>query len=183
MTNASWGATQIEHGMSERVALAIYEGRIAQRLNDAKKWVDVPEAEFTTATIELAQWYGWKVTHFRPGRTAKGWETCVQGDGKGFPDLLGLREATGQRFAAELKCNKNTKSAEQEAWLAAFEKCGTPAFTWYPRDVAEIKRVMKYGAEWPAKESRIDREGRDVTGLPVLWDESESGVSCETREG
>lgn len=149
MTNASWGTTQIEPGMSERVALLIYEGRIAQRLNAKGELVDPPEEEFTTATIELAQWYGWKVTHFRPGRTARGWETCVQGDGKGFPDLFGLRESTRHRFAAELKCNRNKASEEQSGWLHAMEVCGIPAFTWWPRSIEEITRVLKHGAEWP----------------------------------
>lgn len=141
--------TRIEHWMSEGVALTIYGARIAGRLNDAGEWVDVLEEDFTTATIELAQWYGWKVTHFRPCRTLHGWETAVQGDGKGFPDLIGLREETVQAFVAELKCNDNKTTKEQSAWLHAFEVCRTPAFTWYPRDIDEIKHVLKHGAEWP----------------------------------
>ncbi|MBS0202822.1 MAG: VRR-NUC domain-containing protein [Planctomycetes bacterium] len=160
MTNASWGTTQIEHGMSERVVLAIYAARISQRIVSKGKWTDVPEAEFTTATIELAQWYGWRVTHFRPLRKSNGkWETAVQGDGKGFPDLLGLREETGQRFVAELKCNSNETSSDQDDWLKAFEVCGTPAFTWYPRDIEEIKTVLKHGAEWP--DQNLGRENSD----------------------
>ena len=159
--------TTIAVGMSESVALQIYEARIAKRLNERLELVDVLESDFTTATIELAQWYGWKITHFRPGRTASGgYETAVQGDGKGFPDLIGVREETGHRFVAELKCNSNKKTAEQEAWLNAFEICGIPAFTWYPREIDEIKDVLKNGAAWPSKSvmTKDEEAARKVLG-------------------
>jgi hypothetical protein len=48
----------------------------------------VTEAELQAAVIDLAHVYGWKVAHFRPAMTAKGYRTAVSGDGKGFPDLV-----------------------------------------------------------------------------------------------
>jgi hypothetical protein len=137
----SWGVTKIERGMSESLVLAIYAARVEMATD---------EEAFLTPTIELAQWYDWRTIHIRPARTKDGYRTAVSGDGKGFPDLFGLRRATKHRFAAELKFAKNKPTPEQAEWLLDMEICGIPTFTWYPRDIEEIKDVLKRGAEWPA---------------------------------
>lgn len=75
------------------------------------------EAALTHAVIELAQTLRWKVAHFRPALTAKGHRTPVQGDGKGFPDLVLVRR---QRLLfAELKVAKRTPTVEQKLWMEA----------------------------------------------------------------
>jgi hypothetical protein len=99
------------------------------------------EAEFLRQVIDLAHLYRWRVAHFRSGLTRKGhWATAVQGDGVGFPDLLLIR---GRRVvAAELKVGKNKPTAEQLAWLEAFQDAGIQNYLWYPSDWAEIERVL-----------------------------------------
>ena len=67
--------------------------------------------------------------------------TPVQADGKRFPDLFLVRPQTRSVLVAELKVPPNTVSAEQAAWLADFEACGVPAFTWAPADWAASLRV------------------------------------------
>jgi hypothetical protein len=114
------------------------------------------EEEFTREVIDLAKRNGWRSAHFRPGRTAKGdWRTAVQGDGKGFPDLLlvrGPRQVNAcsrpiwkkaAMIVAELKVGTNRASNEQLHWLEAFDKIdGVHTFIWYPHDWNEIERVL-----------------------------------------
>lgn len=103
------------------------------------------EKEFTKEVIEFAQARGWKVAHFRTVRVARMngeiyYETPVQGDGKGFPDLLMVRGT--EKLVAELKVKGNTTSEEQDAWLDAFRLAGIPAFVWFPKDWDMIELVL-----------------------------------------
>ena len=75
------------------------------------------EGELQQAVIELARVLGWRVAHFRPAQTARGWRTPVEADGKGFPDLVLVR---GRALAfAELKSDRGRLSVEQRAWIDA----------------------------------------------------------------
>ena len=47
------------------------------------------ERELQDAVIQLARLLGWRVAHFRPAMTTRGWRTPVSADGAGFPDLGG----------------------------------------------------------------------------------------------
>lgn len=104
------------------------------------------EAEFTRQVLELAKLRGWKSAHFRPAQTKRGWRTAVQGDGKGFPDLVLVRQREPKGvLVAELKVVKGVLRPEQTAWLIAFEAAGVPAFIWTPRDWGEIERILEKG--------------------------------------
>lgn len=91
------------------------------------------EQELQVAVIECARLLGWRVAHFRPAETAKGWRTAVEGDGKGFPDLVLVR---GRRLIfAELKAETGRLSADQVAWLAALQDTRrVEVAVWLPRD-------------------------------------------------
>jgi len=98
------------------------------------------EDEWTAQLIALARLTGWRVVHFRPARTARGWRTPVQGDGKGWPDLVLLR---GQRLiAAELKTDTGRATAEQLAWLDAFALVGAETYLWRPCDWEAVQQVL-----------------------------------------
>ena len=88
------------------------------------------ESELQSAVIDLAHVYGWKVAHFRPAMTTKGWRTPVGADAKGFPDLVlckpGKTEVLAERYRlsepselmfVELKAKKGRLSLEQIDWL------------------------------------------------------------------
>ena len=105
-----------------------------------------PEEAFLCLVLELAKLFAWRRAHIRPARTKTGWRTAVQADGKGFPDTLLVRAATGHLIVAELKVPPNVCTPEQEAWLADFRAAGIPAFEWTPDDWDEIKRVLRDGA-------------------------------------
>ena len=77
------------------------------------------EEEFQCAVIDYAHFNGWKVAHFRKAMRKDGsYVTPVQADGKGFPDLLMVRQ--GRIVVAELKSMGRKPTLEQRAWLEAF---------------------------------------------------------------
>ena len=89
--------------------------------------------------IDLARTLGWKVAHTPPVLASvrgggKRWMTPVQADGKGFPDLLLVRERV---LAVEVKGGNHKPTPEQADWLAAFRIAGCHAFVWTPRDWAD----------------------------------------------
>ncbi len=100
------------------------------------------EAAFQRQVLTLARLYRWRVAHFRPGRTAKGWRTAVSGDGKGFPDLVLVREYV---LFVELKTDSGRLTAEQKVWQAALQAAGQRALVWRP-------------ANWKAIEATLARE-------------------------
>lgn len=89
------------------------------------------EDELLSCVIDTARLFGWRVAHFRPALTKHGWRTAVSGDGKGFPDLILVREEV---LAVELKVGGNTLSDDQAAWLEAFRAAGTDAHVWTDAD-------------------------------------------------
>ena len=92
----------------------------------------ITEKDFTASVIELAQVLGWKVAHFRPAMTSKGWRTPVQGDGKGFPDLV-MAKGDHRLIFAELKSEGGRMSPEQDAWHDALRYTGAAMCVFYPR--------------------------------------------------
>jgi hypothetical protein len=76
------------------------------------------------AIITAAAFLGWRLAHFRPGRTMHGWRTAVSGDGKGFPDLVAVHPVAKRVVFVELKANKNKLAAAQESWAAWLIQAG-----------------------------------------------------------
>jgi hypothetical protein len=102
----------------------------------------VTEAAFQTSVIDLARVTGWMVAHFRPARTEQGWRTPVAADGKGFPDLVLVRERV---IFAELKSDTGRLSDDQHAWLAALEAAGVEAYVWRPDDFDQVAATLRRG--------------------------------------
>jgi hypothetical protein len=106
------------------------------------------EKELLACVIETAHIYGWKVAHFRSVPVKRGkrvvWETPVQADGAGFPDLCMVRGS--KIIFAELKVGKNKASSEQEDWLIALDAVSedVDAYLWREKDwlEGEIPRVL-----------------------------------------
>jgi hypothetical protein len=94
----------------------------------------VSEAELQKAVIDLARRLGWRTAHFRTSRTQSGgWATAVQGDGKGFPDLV----MVGDRrvLFVELKAKGKHPTIEQRDWLDRLTDApGVETYVWRPTD-------------------------------------------------
>lgn len=100
-----------------------------------------PESLLADTVKKLAKLYGWRAAHFRPARTAYGWRTAVEGDGKGWPDWVLLR---GSRcLIIELKKQLEQPDEHQEAWLAAWGRIpGAEVYVWRPSDIEVIVQVI-----------------------------------------
>lgn len=102
------------------------------------------EAQFQRAVLEFAKLHGWRCAHFRPAQNGKGqWRTAVAADGKGFPDLVLVRDRV---LFVELKSSKGRKSIEQREWASALIRAGADWDCWQPKDWDLIERVLA-GAE------------------------------------
>lgn len=95
----------------------------------------IAEKELQAAVIEAARLFGWRTAHFRTVPVKRGprviWETPVQGDGAGFPDLVLVRDEV---LWIELKVGGKTLSPAQAEWLEALRAAGEQAFVWTDHD-------------------------------------------------
>ena len=99
------------------------------------------EADFQRQVIDLARLYGWRCAHFRPAQNSHGqWRTPVAADGKGFPDLVLVRDRV---VFVELKAARGRATPEQREWLAALRHAGVEAYLWRPRDFDDLHDVLK----------------------------------------
>jgi len=105
----------------------------------------VTEADWSRRVIETALLFGWRVAHFRPARTAKGWRTAMSGHA-GYPDLTLLRR--GRLILAELKAGRGVPTPDQSEWLREFGLVGgVEAYVWRPEMWQEVYLAL-------AKDSR-----------------------------
>lgn len=105
----------------------------------------VTERELQFAVIECAQLLGYRVAHFRPAQTSKGWRTPVEADGAGWPDLVLVR---GPRLIfAELKSATGKLSPAQEEWKDTLERAGQTVYVWRPADWLHgaVEAVLRAG--------------------------------------
>lgn len=91
----------------------------------------ISEAELQEMVLETAQILGWYRAHFRPAKTKHGWRTAVGGDGKGFPDVMLVRE---RLVAVELKATGRYPNADQRTWRERLERAGVEYHLWRPAD-------------------------------------------------
>lgn len=96
------------------------------------------------AVIELAHLFEWKVAHFRPAKTSKGWRTAVEADGKGWPDLTLVHER-GVVLFREIKGEREALKPEQKQWGEWLTAAGANYAVWRPKDMDLIKHVLSFG--------------------------------------
>lgn len=106
----------------------------------------VSETDFQKTIIDAAHTFGWLVAHFRAARVMKHgvetWRTAVSADGKGFPDLLMIKDK--RLMVVETKSNTGRLSKEQGDWLRAFANCKVEWHVWTPMDdFEEIARILQ----------------------------------------
>jgi hypothetical protein len=105
------------------------------------------EEAFTKQLIDLANTLGWKVAHFRPARTEKGWRTPCQGQAKGFPDLVLVGH--GRIIFAELKSETGQFSFDQACWRDCLITAGATFYVWRPSDWDAIIKILGEPAGFP----------------------------------
>lgn len=113
----------------------------------ARDAMRMSEDELLRNVLELCSYLGITTAHFRPARTEHGWRTAVQGDGKGFPDLVLVG---GRRLAfRELKSARGQLDADQRRWRDYLLDAGQDWALWRPAEwssgaiPAELKALSK----------------------------------------
>ena len=99
------------------------------------------ERDFQTMVIDLARQTGWRLAHFRPGKTAGGrWATQMSGD-IGFPDLTLVRDH--HLIFAELKSEVGKATDDQVRWVNDLDQVDyIDAQFWRPSDLDRIATML-----------------------------------------
>lgn len=112
---------------------------VCKRTKKVRRKLDNPEERFQKEVMRLAKLNGWRSAHFRKSMTKRGnWVTAVAGDGKGFPDLVLVRERV---IVVELKATTKPTD-DQLLWHEAFRAAGIDVYVWYPSDIDEVIAVL-----------------------------------------
>lgn len=104
----------------------------------------ISEEQFQNQIIELAHLFGWHVAHFRPALTKRGWRTPVSADGKGFMDLVLMRERI---IYIECKRETGKLTDEQKAWRQWTLDAGGEYYLLKPHDFDHAAAVLKTKGE------------------------------------
>lgn len=105
-----------------------------------------PEDQLLDFVLHAARTFRWRIAHFRGVRTVRPdgslrYLTPVQADGKGFPDLVLVRDRI---VFAELKGHKYRKlEPEQQQWREDIDLAGGEYHLWYPEDRDKIIDVLR----------------------------------------
>lgn len=102
------------------------------------------EAEFQQQLIDMAHLFGWIVAHFRPALTKRGWRTPVSADGKGFPDLVLVRDRT---IYVEVKREGEKLSEDQTLWRDWLLNAGVEWYCWKPSDFDTAASILRRKSE------------------------------------
>lgn len=93
------------------------------------------EVDLEDAVIDAAHRLGWYVAHFSPVPISRGettiWRTPFKADGKGFPDLVLVRQKV---IYAELKIHGRKLSEEQLEWARKLTAASVEVYLWTDRD-------------------------------------------------
>jgi hypothetical protein len=110
------------------------------------------EAGLLALVLDIAAVHGWRSAHFRPARVMRrgqpGWATPVQGNGKGFVDVVLVRPARpasgvpGRVLWVELKRDGERLRPDQERWRDWLLAAGQEYFCWRPKDLDAIEREL-----------------------------------------
>ena len=105
------------------------------------------ERALLRAIIDLAHMYGWRVAHFRPGMSSRVdelgrpvWVTPVQADGRGFPDLVCVRDRV---LFIEAKSEAGELASAQRDWRDAIAAAGGEHYVFRPSDWLQIEGVLR----------------------------------------
>jgi hypothetical protein len=107
------------------------------------------ESDFQTWVIKTLKDNGWRVAHFRGVKIQRRngsvyYQTPVQADGAGWPDIVAVHEQADYLLAIELKTKSGTLSPDQEKWLLLLAKVkGVRTLVARPEDRDKIIRLAE----------------------------------------
>jgi hypothetical protein len=102
------------------------------------------EADFLEQVTQLATLLGWSYLHLRPAMTRDSWRTPISGPlGKGWPDLVLIRERDHRLIFAELKRDKAEPTPAQVDVLQRLSEVAAEVFLWRPVDWPQVERTLR----------------------------------------
>ena len=120
------------------------------------------EADFQRQVTDLAELLGYQWAHFRPARPRRaGAPPSRDRLGKGWPDLVLIRERDHRLVVIEVKATGGRATADQKRVLDLFRAAGVETFVVWPNGFASI-------AEWLDEAGRPPRAGDPMTPLATL---------------
>ena len=125
--------------------------------------IPVKEADLQDAIIDIARVLGYRVAHFRPALTDKGWRTPVSGDGKGFPDLELAHAQKHRTLYIECKSEKGRLSPEQNRWLMVLALAGNECYIIKPSEWEYIKDVLLMSSAPTENQSRVQAQAQIIS--------------------
>jgi hypothetical protein len=110
--------------------------------------VTVNETDFQQQVIDAAHLLGWRCAHFRGVRVQRKdgtihYQTPVQADGEGFPDLVLVNPSLRRVLYVELKSDIGKMSPAQVAWQILLERAGQEFYLWKPRDWDKLIEILR----------------------------------------
>jgi len=98
------------------------------------------EKDWQSRVVDLAKVLGYRIAHFRPAQTARGWRTPMLGT-PGWPDLVLCRPP--RVIFAELKVGSAVRP-EQAEWLEQLAAAGCETYIWRgPGDWDQVVDVLR----------------------------------------
>jgi hypothetical protein len=120
----------------------------------------ITEKQWQEQVIDLARMFGWRIAHFRPAQTSKGWRTAVAADGQGYPDLTLARDRI---IFLELKTDTGKLSAAQTAWLNHLAAAGAETYVARPQHLELLAAILTWRAGQPDISTTPLTEYRRIT--------------------
>jgi acetyl esterase/lipase len=74
---------------------------------------------------------GWRAASFPPVETARGWRTPAGAQGKGWPDIVLVRDRV---IYVEVKGDGDRLRPEQREWQDALRLAGAEVYVWTPKE-------------------------------------------------
>lgn len=106
------------------------------------------EKDVQATVLEAAALGGWRVAHFRTAMNSRGrYMTPVAADGKGFPDLVCVRDRV---WPIEVKSDTGRVSVDQAEWLRWFDRAGCPSTVCRPDNLDAVIAGLMARPKWPA---------------------------------
>ncbi len=125
---------------------------------------EILEADWQRTVLDLAKVMGWRIAHFRPAMTTRGWRTPVAADGAGFPDLYLVRE---RGLFLELKREKGKLSEDQIVWIRALLNAQVEVYVCRPRHLEQLAEVLHFNSRTAGYQLQVPLaiETRALCGL------------------
>jgi hypothetical protein len=109
----------------------------------ADKMPQESESEFQAKVIQAAHLFGYRVAHFRPALTKRGWRTAVSADGEGYFDLTLANPIQCRVIYAECKSETGKLSPKQKEWADVMLKAGQEVYCWRPSQFDEVAKILQ----------------------------------------